>query len=73
MRTRNKGGYHMKTNEGKWDRLFRVIGGLLILSMAFVGPQTAWAYLGIVPVLTGLIGYCPLYSLLGINTCGMKK
>ena len=50
-----------------------VIGGLAIVSLAFVGPQTPWAWLGLIPVATGLIGWCPPYSLLGINTCSVKK
>ncbi len=63
----------MKTNEGNVDRVVRVVAGLAILSLAFVGPQTPWAYLGIVPVLTGLIGFCPAYAIFGINTCGIPK
>jgi len=38
--------------------------------MAFIGPQTPWAYLGLIPLLTGLVGFCPLYAILKINTCG---
>ena len=63
----------MTRNEGTVDRVVRVVVGLGILSLAFIGPKSAWAYIGIVPVLTGLIGYCPAYSLLGMNTCGIKK
>jgi hypothetical protein len=56
-------------NEGNIDRGIRVIAGLVILSLAFVGPQTPWGYLGLIPLLTGLVGFCPLYKVLGINTC----
>ena len=63
----------MTRNEGTVDRVVRVVVGLGILSLAFIGPKSAWAYIGIVPVLTGLIGYCPAYSLLGMNTCGIRK
>jgi hypothetical protein len=63
----------MTKNEGNIDRALRVVVGLGILSLAFIGPQTAWGYVGIVPVLTGLVGYCPAYSLLGIDTCGVRK
>jgi len=63
----------MTRNEGTLDRAVRVLGGLAILSLAFVGPKTAWAYLGIIPVITGSLGYCPAYSLFGINTCGLRK
>jgi hypothetical protein len=64
---------NMKTNEGAIDRVLRVIVGAGILSLAFIGPQTPWAYLGLVPLLTGLVGFCPLYAVLGINTCGARK
>ncbi len=60
-------------NEGVLDRVIRVILGLGILSLAFVGPQAPWGYLGAIPILTGVIGYCPFYTLLKINTCGAKN
>jgi hypothetical protein len=63
----------MRQNEGSLDRTVRIVGGLAILSLAFVGPQTPWALLGIIPVITGTAGYCPAYKLFGINTCGMSK
>ncbi|MCB0355506.1 MAG: DUF2892 domain-containing protein [Bdellovibrionales bacterium] len=63
----------MKKNEGNIDRILRVIAGLGILSLAFIGPQTPWGFIGIVPILTGALGWCPLYTLLGINTCPLKK
>jgi len=59
----------MKRNEGTLDRVLRTIIGLGILSLVFVGPQTAWGWLGLVPLATGLLGVCPAYSLLGIRTC----
>jgi hypothetical protein len=67
------GGEIMKVNEGALDRVLRVLVGAGILSLAFVGPQTPWAYLGIIPILTGLVGFCPAYALFGINTCGVKR
>ena len=63
----------MKTNEGGIDRVLRIIIGAGILSLAFIGPQTPWAYLGLVPLLTGIVGFCPAYALLGVNTCGAPK
>ncbi len=63
----------MKLNEGAVDRVLRVLVGIAILSLAFVGPKTPWAYLGIVPLLTGIVGFCPLYAILGINTCGVSR
>lgn len=59
----------MATNEGTLDRVLRVIVGLAILSLAFIGPQTPWAYFGLIPLLTGLVGFCPAYALFGIRTC----
>ncbi len=64
---------NMKTNEGTIDRVLRVLVGAGILSLAFIGPQTSWAYFGLVPLLTGLVGFCPLYAMFGINTCGVRK
>lgn len=59
-------------NEGTVDRVVRVVAGLAILSLVFVGPQTPWGWLGIVPIVTGASGSCPVYSLFGINTCASK-
>ncbi len=63
----------MKINEGTLDRALRVIVGIAVLALAFVGPKTAWGYLGLIPLLTGLVGMCPLYAVLGMNTCGVRK
>lgn len=60
-------------NEGTVDRVLRVIVGLAVLSLAFVGPETAWGWVGLVPLVTGLVGTCPVYSILGINTCGIRR
>lgn len=63
----------MTVNEGKLDRAVRIVLGLALIAMVFIGPQTPWGWIGIVPLLTGLVGYCPLYSIFGINTCAMKS
>ena len=63
----------MITNEGKLDRILRVLFGLGLLSLVFVGPQTAWGYVGIIPLATGLFGFCPLYKVFGLNTCPLKR
>ena len=63
----------MPTNEGNLDSALRVIAGAGILSLAFVGPQTVWGYVGLVPLITGLVGYCPLYAMLGLSTCPVKR
>jgi hypothetical protein len=62
-----------KTNEGTIDRVLRVIVGLALIAIVFVGPQTPWGWIGLVPLLTGLVGTCPLYTILGIRTCKMKN
>ncbi len=59
----------LAVNEHPLDRILRVAFGLVLLSLVFLGPQTAWGWLGLVPLLTGLLGSCPLYSLIGLNTC----
>jgi hypothetical protein len=55
-------------NEGLMDRVIRIVIGLGILSLVFVGPQTAWGWIGLVPLITGIVGFCPLYKLIGFNT-----
>ncbi len=63
----------MLRNEGNLDRALRIIVGLVLLTLVFVGPQTYWGLVGIVPLATGLMGFCPLYRILGLNTCPMKS
>lgn len=60
------------SNEHVIERALRVAIGLVLLALVFVGPQTLWGLLGIVPLATGLIGSCPLYTLFGWSTCTMK-
>jgi hypothetical protein len=62
-----------RTNEGTVDRLFRVVIGLALLALTVSGPHTLWGLVGIVPLLTGSVGTCPLYSLLGISTCPVTR
>jgi hypothetical protein len=59
----------MRKNEGQFDRMSRVGLGIAVLSLAFWGPQTTLAYLGLIPLTTGLIGVCPLYTVFGFSTC----
>lgn len=56
------------TNIGSTERVFRALFGVGILSLAFAGPRTPWGYLGVLPLLTALLGWCPLYRVLGIST-----
>lgn len=59
-------------NEHTIERVIRVVFGLGVLSLYFIGPQTPWALLGLIPVLTGALGSCPLYTLFGFSTCPRK-
>jgi hypothetical protein len=59
----------MNRNEGTLDRSLRVIAGLALIGMAATGVIGAWGYVGVVPLLTGAVGWCPVYTLLGIKTC----
>ena len=60
-------------NEHGIDRIIRVVIGVALISLVFVGPQTLLGLIGIVPLATGLIGFCPLYRVLGINTCSLAR
>ncbi|MES2385289.1 MAG: DUF2892 domain-containing protein [Pseudomonadota bacterium] len=59
----------MKVNEGVIDRSLRVVAGLVLIGLAATGTVGLWGYIGVVPLLTGAVGMCPIYSLLGINSC----
>ena len=63
----------MTRNEGGLDRVLRVSLGAVLIALVFVGPRTPWGWVGLVPLITGLVGLCPLYSLLGIRTCRVKN
>ncbi|RMH04164.1 MAG: DUF2892 domain-containing protein [Planctomycetota bacterium] len=56
-------------NVGSLDRGLRVLVGLALLSLVFVGPKTPWGWIGLIPLLTALAGFCPLYRLIGLSTC----
>ncbi|HYF89404.1 DUF2892 domain-containing protein [Azospirillum sp.] len=56
-------------NVGPVDRALRAIVGLILLSLTVVGPQTLWGLVGLVPLLTAIVGFCPAYTLLGVKTC----
>lgn len=59
----------MKSNVGGIDRILRIVVGLVLVALAATGTVGAWGWLGLLPLATGLVGWCPPYSLLGINTC----
>ena len=58
-----------KTNVGSVDRVLRVLLGLILIALVFAGPKTPWGWLGLIPLITGAVSTCPLYSLFGLNTC----
>jgi len=60
-------------NEGKVDRVLRVIVGAVLISLVFLGPKTPWGWIGLVPFVTGLLGTCPVYTIFGMRTCPMKE
>ncbi|MGO3228358.1 MAG: YgaP family membrane protein [Oceanisphaera sp.] len=62
----------MKVNIGSIDRAVRIIVGLALIAIVFVGPQTPWGWLGVIPLATALMGNCPAYSIFGIKTCKTK-
>ncbi len=63
----------MKTNEGSLDRGLRIAAGLALIGLAATGVVGLWGYIGVVPLLTGAAGFCPLYTVLGINTCPARR
>jgi hypothetical protein len=59
----------MTRNVGSIDRVLRVLIGLALIVASLTGTIGLWGYIGIVPLLTAFVGYCPAYSLIGMNTC----
>jgi hypothetical protein len=60
-------------NVGILDRAIRIIAGLALIAFAYTDQLGAWAWIGVIPLVTGIAGWCPAYKLLGINTCAIKK
>lgn len=58
-----------RTNVGSLDRILRVVVGVILIALVFVGPKTPWGWIGIVPLVTGLLKTCPIYSLIGVSSC----
>ncbi len=63
----------MKTNVGILDRSFRILIGLALIGLAVTGTIGAWGWIGVVPLATGLLKTCPMYSLLGMSTCPLQR
>lgn len=63
----------MAKNVGGIDRVLRIVVGLALIAAAATGMLGLWAYIGVVPLFTSLVGWCPLYQLIGLNSCPVKK
>ena len=63
----------MKANVGGIDKIARILAGIVLVGLAATGTIGVWGWIGIVPLATGLTGWCPAYTLLGLNTCPLKK
>jgi O-antigen ligase len=63
----------MKANVGGIDRILRIVVGLALIALAATGMVGVWGWIGVVPLLTGVISWCPIYPLLGISSCPLKK
>ncbi len=63
----------MKANVGGIDKIARILAGIVLVGLAATGTVGVWGWLGIVPLVTGLMNWCPAYSLIGLNTCPLKK
>ncbi len=63
----------MKPNMGNTDRIIRVVIGVVLLSMVFVGPQSYWGLIGLIPLITALTGWCAIYQIFGISSKHMNR
>jgi len=63
----------MKINEHTIDRALRVIAGLVLITLAATGTVGVWGWIGVLPLVTGVVGFCPGYAIFGVSTCSMKK
>lgn len=63
----------MNQNVGNLDRILRIAIGLVLIAFVFIGPKTAWGWIGLIPLVTGLASRCPAYSILGFNTCAKRQ
>ena len=63
----------MNRNVGTLDRILRLAAGVILIALVFVGPKTAWGWIGVIPLVTAFVGFCPAYRLLGICTTARKS
>jgi ABC-type polysaccharide/polyol phosphate export permease len=66
-------GFVMIRNVGGFDRILRIVIGLILVAIVFFGPKTPWGWLGLIPLITGLVSSCPAYSILGVSTCAKRR
>jgi hypothetical protein len=64
---------NMKLNVGGIDRILRIVAGLALIGLTLAGIIGVWGWIGVVPLLTGAFKFCPLYTMIGLNTCPMDK
>ena len=63
----------MQTNVGGIDRILRAVIGLALIALTWAGTIGVWGWIGVVPLLTAALGFCPLYTMLGFSSCPMEK
>lgn len=63
----------MKANVGGMDKILRIVAGLVLIGLAIAGIGTPWTWIGVVPLATGLVNFCPAYAIFGISTCPAKR
>lgn len=63
----------MTKNVGGIDRILRIVAGLVLIALAVTGIVGVWGYIGVIPLFTAAMGWCPAYSILGVNTCGCSS
>ncbi|MDP1900112.1 MAG: DUF2892 domain-containing protein [Rubrivivax sp.] len=63
----------MKTNVGSIDRILRILVGLVLIALAYTGTIGVWGWIGVVPLATAAMGFCPLYTMLGFSSCPTKR
>jgi hypothetical protein len=67
------GGNGMKMNVGMIDKVLRIIAGVVLIGLTLMGTIGVWGWIGVIPLVTGAMGWCPLYSIIGVNTCATKE
>jgi hypothetical protein len=63
----------MQSNVGGIDKILRIVVGAVLIALGIMGVGAPWTFIGIVPLVTGLMGWCPAYKLIGVNTCPLKR